>query len=75
MAPGYCRRSLRTIPGECRPPARSVHQQIQQLDQLDDRAQAIARAEAALKIFETIEHPYAAKARAQLEKWKGDRGK
>jgi tetratricopeptide (TPR) repeat protein len=45
------------------------------LDQLDDRAQAIARAEAALQIFEAIEDPNAAKVRALLEKWKGDRGK
>jgi tetratricopeptide (TPR) repeat protein len=45
------------------------------LDELNDRAQAIARAEAALQIFETIEDPGTAQVRAQLEKWKGDRGK
>jgi tetratricopeptide (TPR) repeat protein len=45
------------------------------LEKLGDRAQAIACAEAALQIFEAIEHPAAATVRAQLEKWKGDRGK
>ena len=44
------------------------------LDKLNDRAQAVARAQAALQIFEVIEHPQAAKVRALLEKWKGDRG-
>jgi tetratricopeptide (TPR) repeat protein len=41
------------------------------LEKLNDCAQAIARAEAALQIFESIEDPNAAKVRAQLEKWKG----
>jgi hypothetical protein len=41
---------------------------------LDDHAQAIARAEAALNIVDPIEDPNAAKVRAKLEEWKG-RGK
>ncbi len=45
------------------------------LEKLGDHTQAIARAEAALQIFEAIENPFAAKVRAQLEAWKGDRGK
>ena len=45
------------------------------LDKLNDRTQAIARAVAALQIHEGIEDPNAAKVRAQIEKWKGDRGK
>ena len=45
------------------------------LDKLGNRTQAIARTEVALQIFEAIEHPHAAKVRAQLEEWKGDRGK
>ena len=45
------------------------------LDKRGNRTQAIARAEAALNIFETMEFHAAAKVRALLEKWKGDRGK
>lgn len=44
------------------------------LNTLDDHAQAIARAEAALNIVDPIEDPNAAKVRAKLEEWKG-RGK
>ena len=40
------------------------------LDQLGDRAQAIHHAEQALTIFEEIEDPNAAKARAQLAAWR-----
>ena len=40
-------------------------------DKLGDRAQAIARAEAALRIFEAIEDPRTAKVRAQLAQWRG----
>ena len=40
------------------------------LDQLGERAQAIANAEAALKIFEQIEDPNAAKVRKQLAEWR-----
>jgi tetratricopeptide (TPR) repeat protein len=42
------------------------------LDQLSDRPVAIARAEAALKIYEAIESPYASLARDQLAKWRGE---
>ena len=38
---------------------------------LSDRVEAIARAEAALKIFEEIESPYAATARQALAEWRG----
>lgn len=41
------------------------------LDKLNDLAQAIIRAEAALKIYEAIEHPSVAKVRAQLAEWRG----
>jgi tetratricopeptide (TPR) repeat protein len=41
------------------------------LDKLEDRPQAIARAQAALQIFEEIEHPFAAQVRAKLQEWKG----
>jgi tetratricopeptide (TPR) repeat protein len=37
---------------------------------LSDRAQAIARAEAALRIYEAIEDPNAAKVRAALAEWR-----
>ena len=40
-------------------------------DTLGNRAEAIARAGAALKIFEAIEDPNAAKVRAQLAEWRG----
>ncbi|HMD86568.1 MAG TPA: hypothetical protein VKO18_17925 [Terriglobia bacterium] len=40
------------------------------LDKLGDRAQAIAHAEAALKIYEAIEDPNSAKVRAQLAQWR-----
>jgi tetratricopeptide (TPR) repeat protein len=39
---------------------------------LGDRAKAIAHAEAALEIYDEIESPYAAKAREQLAKWRGE---
>jgi hypothetical protein len=42
-----------------------------ELDKLDERAQAIAHAEAALKILEAIEDPQAAKVTATLAKWRG----
>jgi tetratricopeptide (TPR) repeat protein len=45
------------------------------LDILGDRAKAIARAEAALKICEAIESPHAAKVRAKIEEWRGGGGK
>jgi hypothetical protein len=40
------------------------------LEKLGDRAEAIARAEAALRIFEAIENPNAAKVRARLAEWR-----
>lgn len=40
------------------------------LNKLGDRKQAIAHAEAALKIREQIESPYAAMVREQLEAWR-----
>lgn len=40
---------------------------------LGNRAEAISRGEAALKIYEAIEHPNAAKVRAQLAQWRGDK--
>jgi len=40
------------------------------LDKLGDRAQAITRAEAALRIREAIEDPNAAKVRARLAEWR-----
>ncbi|MBZ5628088.1 MAG: hypothetical protein LAO06_04395 [Acidobacteriia bacterium] len=40
------------------------------LDKLGERAPAIARAEAALRIFEEIESPHAAKVRQQLAAWR-----
>jgi tetratricopeptide (TPR) repeat protein len=42
-------------------------------DRLGDRPQAIARAEAALAIYEAIEDPNAAKVRSMLAKWKAAR--
>ena len=39
-------------------------------DSLGNRAEAIARAAAALAIYETIEDPNAARVRAKLEEWK-----
>ncbi len=42
------------------------------LYQLGDRAAAIANTEAALKIYEASESPYAPKVRAQLAKWRGE---
>ena len=42
------------------------------LDQLGDRPAAIARAEAALKIYEAIESPNASRVRDQLAKWRGE---
>ncbi|HKS41934.1 MAG TPA: tetratricopeptide repeat protein [Blastocatellia bacterium] len=41
------------------------------LDQFGDRAQAILNVEAALKIYEQIESPYADRARNQLAEWRG----
>ena len=43
------------------------------LDQLGDRARAIAHAEAALKIYEQIEDPRADKVRKQLAEWRGEK--
>jgi len=40
------------------------------LAQLGDRAQALARAAAALRIYEAIEDPNAAQVRAQLAQWR-----
>jgi hypothetical protein len=40
------------------------------LDELGDRAQASARAEVALRVFEAIEHPGTAKGRAALSEWR-----
>ena len=40
------------------------------LDKLGESAQAIARAEAALNIYEAIEDPNAAKVRQQLAEWR-----
>jgi len=40
------------------------------LDKLGERAQAIAHAEAALKIFEQIEDPNTSKVRVQLAEWR-----
>jgi tetratricopeptide (TPR) repeat protein len=40
---------------------------------LGDRAEAITRAEAALKIYEAIEDPSAAKVRAKLAEWRGSK--
>jgi tetratricopeptide (TPR) repeat protein len=42
------------------------------LDHLGDRPAAIARAEAALKIFDALESPHASNTRAQLAKWRGE---
>ena len=42
------------------------------LDTLDDRAKAIAYVEAALELFEQIESPFAERARAALERWRGE---
>jgi hypothetical protein len=44
------------------------------VDKLGDRAQAMTLAEAALKIFEAIESPYAEGARRQLDVWRGQAG-
>lgn len=41
------------------------------LSQLGERAEAIARAEAGLKILEALEEPHAVKARAALAEWRG----
>jgi hypothetical protein len=40
------------------------------LNELGERRQAIADAEAALKIFEQIGHPHAVTVRGQLESWR-----
>jgi tetratricopeptide (TPR) repeat protein len=42
------------------------------LDSLANRAEAIARAVAALAIFEAIESPHAAMVRAKLAEWRGE---
>ena len=41
------------------------------LDKLGERAKAIENAEAAFKIYEQIEAPYAERVRKRLEEWKG----
>jgi len=43
------------------------------LDELGEREKAIAHAEAALKIFEQIESPYAEKVRQKLAEWRSKR--
>ncbi|MGP8198876.1 MAG: tetratricopeptide repeat protein [Limisphaerales bacterium] len=60
--------------GDRRGEGRSLFNYAVALDKLDGRTQAIARADAALQIFEAIEDPTAAQVRAMLEQWKGDRG-
>ena len=40
------------------------------LDELGEREQAIAHAEAALKIFKAIEEPHTEMVRKQLAEWK-----
>jgi tetratricopeptide (TPR) repeat protein len=45
------------------------------LDELGDRAQAIACAEEAFKIYEQIEDPNATRVREQLEAWRGESDK
>ena len=52
--------------------ANSVWKGALALDQLGDRPAAIARAEAALKIFEAIESPAASKVRGWLAEWRGE---
>ena len=42
------------------------------LEELGDRAQAIACAEASLKIREEIEDPFAPQVRAKLAAWRGE---
>jgi tetratricopeptide (TPR) repeat protein len=42
------------------------------LDKLGDRAEAIVNAEAALKIYEQIEHPSVEKVRKKLAGWRGN---
>jgi tetratricopeptide (TPR) repeat protein len=42
------------------------------LDDRDQRAQAIANARSALKIYEQIESPYAERVRRQLAQWQGN---
>lgn len=44
------------------------------LDQLEDRAQATAHAEAALAIYEQIESPHAEMVRGTLAEWKAGDG-
>jgi tetratricopeptide (TPR) repeat protein len=41
------------------------------LDKLGERDEAIAHAEAAFKIYEQVEEPYAAEVHEQLAKWRG----
>jgi len=43
------------------------------LEQMNDLTQAIQRAEAALKIFQAIEDPNAAKVLEQLATWRGQK--
>ena len=61
-------REMATAGGE----AGSLCQHGLGLSKLADRAQAIANAQAALKIFEEIEDPNADKVRQQLAEWKGE---
>jgi len=56
--------------GDRRGEANALSNSALALDKLRDRAQAIVRAEAALRIFEAIEHPNAAKVRATLADWR-----
>jgi hypothetical protein len=41
-------------------------------NQLGERGEAIRRMEEALRIYEQIEDPNAARARAQLAQWRGE---
>ena len=52
--------------------ANSLYNSALALYKLGDRAAAIARVEAALKIYEAIESPDASKVRDQLAKWRKD---
>lgn len=58
--------------GDRRGEANSLYNSSLTLDQLGDRRAAIARAEAALKIFEAIESPWASKVRDKLAEWRED---
>jgi hypothetical protein len=44
------------------------------LDKLSERARAVECAQAALKIYEEIESPYAERVRKRLAEWEGRNG-